>query len=554
MNQVVEARDARVAVYVRVSTDIQASKEEGSLETQEARLRAHFISRGVEPGSIVVYREEGKSGKSLDRPEVQRLLTDVRAGRVQTVAVTRFDRISRSLRDFLDLTAEFDELDVKIISLKEQFDTSTPIGRASLKILLVFAELERETTSERTRDSIRARAQRGLWNGGPPPLGLSSDGHGHLMVVPEEAALVIIIYEKFVELGSTVKLEKWLNEQGYRQKVYESRRRGKRGGKPFSKATLLRLLRNPAFVGRVIHRGTTYEGQHDAIIKEELFHEAQEILDRNGANQRKTKPKRGLDDYLLTGRLRCACGSSLTTSRGKGYRYYRCSKDNREAAHKRPVKTVRAERVEEAVLNVIRRASREREIIDEAVAEGNELLQQEVSPIRLRLQQMKKDLRRVDADGEALYQRVKRDELDDLPWARRELRELAERQRQLEAAVERTGQEVEVQESMELDAAVLSEAVQGVDSAWDDLTAPERKDLLRLLVREVRVADDKKEVEVDLYQGIAVVAGLSSGRVTNASPGKVNHPGHTVCDRDRLAPEERLELPTRRLTAACSTD
>jgi len=216
----------RVALYTRVSTEMQANKEEGSLETQEARLRAAVMARAGEHEIRHVFREEGVSGKSLDRPALQRMLDHVRKGDIDLIIVTRLDRLSRSLLDFYEMHRLFETMGVQFVSLNETFDTSSAVGRAMLKLVLVFAELEREQTAERTRLAIQARAERGLWNGGAPPLGYDSLRQGKLDVNPAEADLVKAIFERYLTLRSAHRVATWLNAQGYRQKLYSSRRKG----------------------------------------------------------------------------------------------------------------------------------------------------------------------------------------------------------------------------------------------------------------------------------------------------------------------------------------
>ena len=285
-------------------------------DTQEARLRAAVASR-KESGEIVeVFREEGESGKSLDRPEVQRLLEGIGVGQFDLVMVTRIDRLSRSLLDFYKVYELMSEHVVEFVSLNESFDTTSAVGRAMLKLVLVFAELEREQTAERTRDAAAARAQRGLYGGGHPKLGYDSKGGGHLEVNEVEAALVKLVFEQYQEIRSAPKLARWLNERGHRTKRYISRRKGARGGKLFKAAGLRTILKDRLYLGEVDFKGEVFDGQHDPIITPEDFGRVQKIIAGNAKNKRGV-PRGALHGYPLTGVLTCgSCGHSLTTGAG----------------------------------------------------------------------------------------------------------------------------------------------------------------------------------------------------------------------------------------------
>ena len=196
----------RVGIYTRVSSDIQASAEEGSLETQEAALRKFAEATYGPDATIRVFREEGASGKDMERPALTRMRQALARGEIDCVMVTRIDRLSRSLLDFCGLHESFKTDGVAFRSIKESFDTSSAFGKAMLQILLVFAELERAQTSERTVAALQTRAEGGLWNGGYPLLGYDPDTKGGLDVVEGEAAIVQEAFDLFPKLQSMRKL------------------------------------------------------------------------------------------------------------------------------------------------------------------------------------------------------------------------------------------------------------------------------------------------------------------------------------------------------------
>jgi DNA invertase Pin-like site-specific DNA recombinase len=241
--------DRLCGLYARVSTERQSEVRDGSLDTQIDRLKQYVEFRRpsaedrkkkkLDDWKIIdTYCEKGKSGKNIERPELQRLISDIKAGLINTVICTKLDRITRSLIDFYKLDEIFTRYNVHFISLEENFDTSTPMGKAMEKITLIFAELEREQTSKRTREKMQWRAEQGLWNGGQI-LGYDLVDK-KLVVNKKEAKLVNLMYKKYLELGSVLKVVEYLNSHGYRTKEYVSKRRKlKRGGRRFFNANVL---------------------------------------------------------------------------------------------------------------------------------------------------------------------------------------------------------------------------------------------------------------------------------------------------------------------------
>ena len=492
----------RVAIYTRVSTDMQASKDEGSLDTQEARLRAAVASRAGCAEVVRVFREEGESGKSLDRPELQALLAGIRAGDFDLLMVTRIDRLSRSLMDFHQVHELMKRQGVQFWSLNESFDTSTAVGRAMLKLVLVFAELEREQTAERTRHALEARAQRGLWNGGHPPLGYESEGSGHLTVNAAEAELVRLIFARYLELRSTNKLARWLNEQGHRQKRYTSRRRGETGGKPFSVAVVRGMLKNRLYLGEIEHKGQVFEGQHDAVIDQDSFDRAQEVMEGN-TKQRRGPPLRTQYDYLLTGIVRCACGYALTTSAGNGrggrYHYYRCVGVGKKTEHRCEVKQVRAERADQAVLDIVSEAAKEPRLLAEAVEEANRMAREQVSPLQERVAGLRRELGEAEKLADQTLTSILSAGVGASVTAKRVLLDAETRVEQLREALARTEGELATRETEQLDLEVMVEAIRSFDVAFEHLTLSEKREFLQLMVKQVEVHKD--HVVVDLYEG-----------------------------------------------------
>src|SRR5262249_21885633 len=211
------------------------------------------------------YDDGGYSGGTLDRPALQQLLTDIRAGEIQIVVVYKVDRLTRSLADFAKLIELFDAHGVSFVSVTQQFNTTTSMGRLMLNVLLSFAQFEREVTGERIRDKIAASKKKGLWMGGTPPLGYEARER-KLVVNETEAALVQHIFRRYIELGTVNKLMAALQAEGHRTRRYTSRSCRTFGGRTFSRGHLYRILSNRSYRGEIVHKDAAYPGEHQAII------------------------------------------------------------------------------------------------------------------------------------------------------------------------------------------------------------------------------------------------------------------------------------------------
>ena len=259
----------RCGIYVRVSTNNQVLDGE-SLDEQEKKLINYCKVKNWD--IVKIYREEGQSGKDLDRPKFKELIKDIEKGVIDTVVIKKIDRLSRSILDFEKTYKFFEKKKINLISLQENFDTSTAIGRAIIRTVLVFAQLEREQTAERTLDVMEYRAQQGLWNGGYPPLGYDYDKEKkELMINQKEAEVVKLIFEKYIELGSYQEVAKYINKSGYRSKVFINRKGEKKGGKKFIDTTISGILKNQIYIGNIKYKEKIYKGKHKPIITRELF-------------------------------------------------------------------------------------------------------------------------------------------------------------------------------------------------------------------------------------------------------------------------------------------
>jgi len=392
------------ALYGRVSTVRQALIQDGGLDTQFDLMDRYVnFENSKAEGKWRIqdrYREEAFSGKNLERPEFRRMMRDIESGLVNTVVVQKIDRITRSLRDFFDLWETFERHGVQFISLHEKFDTTTAVGRAMLKLILVFAELEREQTGERTRATMEHRARQGLWNGNRVPgYSLDPKHKGVLVVNPEESRIVHDhFFSKCLELGSAGKVVQHLKKQGIRKVIYESRRGKQRGGGFYSKMEVCRVLTNPVYIGKVRFGDQLHDGQHQAIVPETLFNDVQRLLDKNRERRGNYRDQR-THVFLLQGLVRCGrCGSFMTpkTSIGRGGKkhfYYQCTKNAHSAGMTCDAKYVPAEPAEEYVLAELRKWVMSEEEVQRVVREANE--------------QKDESVKRLEADKKAVHLRLK---------------------------------------------------------------------------------------------------------------------------------------------------
>jgi DNA invertase Pin-like site-specific DNA recombinase len=268
------------------------------------------------------YDDGGFSGGTLDRPALKQLLTDINDGKVDTVVVYKVDRLTRSLADFAKIIEAFDAREISFVSVTQQFNTTTSMGRLTLNVLLSFAQFEREVTGERIRDKIAASKKKGMWMGGFVPLGYDLKER-RLVPNPPEVQLVSKIFRLYLELGCVSKVKQQLDREGIRSKLWVSRTGTNFGGNRFSRGALYDLLRSRLYIGEIRHRKTWYPGQHPAIVPQEMWDQAQAKLSANNSVRTQSREARCA---LLTGLIRDAEGNLFTPShtrkKGRKYTYY----------------------------------------------------------------------------------------------------------------------------------------------------------------------------------------------------------------------------------------
>jgi DNA invertase Pin-like site-specific DNA recombinase len=354
----------RCAVYTRKSSEDGLEQAFNSLHAQREACEAYIKSQAHEGWKLVrtAYDDGGLSGGSMERPALQRLLAEVAAGRINVIVVYKVDRLTRSLADFARIVETLDGQGASFVSITQQFNTTTSMGRLTLNVLLSFAQFEREVTGERIRDKIAASKRKGMWMGGSLPLGY--DVRNRELVVNEaEAKTVREIFEAYVRVGTVTEVQDELRRRGILSKRWISSTGRTWGGVNFSRGALYWLFRNPVYVGQVAHKGQVYEGRQQAIVDGALWERAQELLAAKSAVRERRPIVPG--GRPLAGRLFDDRGNAMSPTytvrrNGRRYSYYVSQallQNEKERAGS--IARVPAEEIERLVLKTLEPSSEE---------------------------------------------------------------------------------------------------------------------------------------------------------------------------------------------------
>jgi site-specific DNA recombinase len=280
-------RAVRRAIYTRKSSEEGLEQDFNSLHAQREACEAYIKSQKHEGWACLPasYDDGGISGATLDRPALQQLLADIQAGRIDVIVVYKVDRLTRSLADFAKIVEVFDAKGVSFVSVTQQFNTTTSMGRLTLNVLLSFAQFEREVTGERIRDKIAASKKKGMWMGGNPPLGYEAKDRT-LVVVESEAQTVRHIFERYVVLGSVRLLKQELDAQGVVSKAWVSTSGRPWGGRSLARGALYLMLQNRIYLGEIVHKDQHYPGEHRPIVNRALWDQAQALLAGNAVDRK----------------------------------------------------------------------------------------------------------------------------------------------------------------------------------------------------------------------------------------------------------------------------
>ncbi len=321
----VEKRSVRCAIYTRKSTEEGLEQDFNSLDAQREACEAFIVSQRHEGWKLISkhFDDGGFSGGNMERPALIDLLDDIDSGKVDVVVVYKVDRLTRSLTDFARIVERLDARGVSFVSVTQQFNTTSSMGRLTLNVLLSFAQFEREVTAERIRDKIAASRRKGMWTGGPTPIGYDVTDK-KLVVNEPEAKTVRSLFRLYLDMGNV----RALKDEADKRRIVTKRRTQKNGkevgGKPFSRGNLYQLLSNPIYIGRVRYQGESFRGEHEAIVDQSTWEATREMLAGNASNR--SNDRNAKSEPMLSGLIFDETGDRLspthTNKNGRHYRYY----------------------------------------------------------------------------------------------------------------------------------------------------------------------------------------------------------------------------------------
>jgi site-specific DNA recombinase len=490
----------RCAIYTRKSTDEGLDQDFNSLDAQRESAEAYILSHKHE-GWVCLperYDDGGFTGGNMERPALKRLLADIEAGEIDCVVVYKVDRLSRSLLDFARIMETFEKHGVSFVSVTQQFNTTNSMGRLTMNILLSFAQFEREIIAERTRDKMSAARRKGKWMGGGLVLGYDvAPRGGRLVVNEEEAAQVRAIYELYLEHRSLIPVVRELDRRGWRNKRWITKKGNERGGAPFTKNTLFRLLTNVIYIGKVSYKGTIYPGEHDAIVDAKVWKRVQELLRRNGRNG--GKEVRNKYGALLKGLLYCVpCNTAMVHTytakkNGRRYRYYVCLNAQQRGWDACATKSVNAHDLETFVVDHIRGLGSDGEIVAETIRQVREKSEKRMIELERERRTLERKLRRLHAKLRELALRPAAPGSDASLTADR-LADLQDQIRSIEQRMTAIREEVLSLERGTVDGGDLVKALSIFDPVWESLNSRERHRVMHLLID--RIAYDGRDGSV----------------------------------------------------------
>lgn len=473
-------KPARCAIYTRKSTEDGLNQDFNSLDAQRESAEAYILSQRHEGWTLVPtqYSDGGYTGANIERPGVRQLLADIEAGLVDCVVVYKVDRLSRSLIDFSKMMELFEKHGVCFVSVTQQFNTNTSLGRLTLNILLSFAQFEREIISERTRDKQVAARKKGKWTGGHILLGYDLDLRGRKLIInAEEAERVREMFTLYLEGTPVMEIVQRFDKRGWRNKQWTTHEGKLYGGSPLRRCHIYKLLGNIIYTGQVKVGDDVFPGEHEAIIDQATFDLAQVKLKENtwkAGNQRHVKM-----DALLRGVIYCtSCGSGMyptySASGERRYRYYVCYRSQQKLEGYCNSRSVSAPAVEDAVVESIRRVGVNPDVLAETaqlarqrLAEMVSALREELSTINGRVKNLKSQLAKL-RNPEAPQAIEIRDEIVNG-----------------EAQAEEIRKKMLRRERQKIDEKELRRTMESFEEVWKAMNLEEQRILLRQLVEKV---------------------------------------------------------------------
>jgi len=491
----------RCAIYTRKSTEEGLEQEFNSLDAQRESGEAYIASQKNE-GWVCVpdrYDDGGFTGGNMDRPALKRLMADIEAGKVDCIVVYKVDRLSRSLIDFARMMEIFERKKISFVSVTQQFNTTQSMGRLTLNILLSFAQFEREIISERTRDKIAAARRKGKWSGGRSVIGYDVDPVTKKLVVNrDEAELVREIFGLYRAKRSLLDIARELNGRGLRTKAVHTSKGAAYGGREWDKPAVLKVLTNILYRGRVRYKAETFAGEHQAIVDEAVWVKVNEMLRSNGRDGGMVA--RNKFGALLKGLIHCGpcgltMGHTMTTKAGsRVYRYYVCSKAQKQGWDSCPCRSLPAEQIEKFVVEQIRSIGKDPALLSLTLAKCREQMTEQRTSAEGELNSVEREMTRLQAD----LARVARDAASDAHASAR-LADLHEKVRACGERAATLSQQIEEASAGEITKADVDAALAEFEGVWSSLTPKEQARLMRMLVQRVDYDATKGKVSITFH-------------------------------------------------------
>jgi site-specific DNA recombinase len=503
----------RCAIYTRKSTEEGLEQEFNSLDAQRESAEAFIRSQANEGWTCLPqrYDDGGFTGGNMERPALQRLLADIQAGQIDVVCSYKVDSLSRSLLDFAKMMETFEQHGVSFVSITQQFNSATSMGRLVLNVLLSFAQFEREIIAERTRDKVAATRRKGKWAGGTPLLGYDLDPRGgRLLVNDEEAERVRAIFALYLEQLSLLPVVLELERRGWVNKRWQTRQGRLRGGRPFTKTSLYRLLSNVVYAGKVRYKDEVHEGEQPALIAADTFARVQALLRSHGPAI--GPPSRHRFAALLKGLLHCRpCDCAMTpahsTRQGsQRYRYYSCVNAQKRGWQACPSKSIPAAQIEQLVVGQLQQLGRDPQVLRQVLTHVRQQDEACLAELDAERSALERDLLRGQGELRKLLAEVSVGESNGRLLSR--LAEMQERVGQVEQRIARLRTQMEALQQQRLDEAEASRALAGLDPAWQTMTPQEQARVVGLLVSRVDYDGARGKVAITFHPlGLKTLAG-----------------------------------------------
>lgn len=493
----------RVAAYCRKSVD-KGSQPYGSIDAQRDAVASYVASQRGLGWTLLPDRFDdlGISGKTTDRPGFRRLLEAVRAGEVDIVVCYRLDRLSRSQRDFLNTLDLFERFGVKFASVTEHFDTTTPMGRFALGILIQVAQLEREVTAERVRDKVLASRRKGLWCGGTPRLGYDSRD-GKLVVNVAEAKRVREVFDLFLQLGSIGDLLIEIRRRGWTNKRWKNTKGCVVGGTPLTNASLRSMLTSPLYVGAMQAGDEIVEGAHEAIVDRETWEQAQRLFSKRPEYVRQHKWSAPLGGLLFCGTCGARMQHHFTGKGSRKYRFYVCARKLRQGADACAGGRVPAAEIEAFALEQVRVLGRDKDVLAATLAAAAEQAAAHEGERAGQIAELEAQHGALSTQQRHLVQAISRD-----GSSRALTRKLVEVESEIAEGQRRLG-EIRAAPAARapIDEAGLRAALRRFDDLWNELRIDEQGRVLAALIEAVRYDAIAHEVQISYRpEGVRLLA------------------------------------------------